>query len=171
LRAHFYGDRYATGLVVEGRWSRWLSQVAGEPVRLVRATGPLGGYDLHAVSLLSAASVRALTDGTDHEPLDSRRFRMTITLDGVPAFAEDAWLGEPLRIGDAVVRVRSIVKRCAAVQKDPDGAAVRQDALRRIKEVRGTAMTPLGRGLPLGVYGDVEASGVVRVGDGVRLIG
>ncbi len=171
VRAHFFGDRYASGLVVEGPWSRYLSEIAGEPVRLVRATGPLGGFDLHPVSLLSDASVHALTDDTGGDPLDSRRFRMTITIDGVPAFAEDTWLGRALRIGESVVRVTSLVRRCAAVQKDPDGAGRRQDALRRIKEVRGTVTTPLGRGLALGVYGDVEEAGVVEIGDSVRVVG
>ena len=170
VRAHFFGDRYASGLVVEGPWSRYLSEIAGEPVRLVRATGPLGGFDLHPVSLLSEASVRALTDDTADGPLDSRRFRMTITIDGVPAFSEDGWLGEALRLGDAVVRVTSRVRRCAAVQKDPDGAERRQDALRRIKDVRGTVTTPLGRGLALGVYGDVEEAGVIQVGDVVQVV-
>jgi uncharacterized protein len=170
VRAHFFGDRYASGLVVEGPWSRFLSEIAGEPVRLVRATGPLGGFDLHPVSLLSGASVRALTDDTGDGPLDSRRFRMTITIDGVPAFTEDTWLGRALRVGDSVVRVTSLVRRCAAVQKDPDGAERRQDALRRIKDVRGAVTTPLGRGLALGVYGDVEEAGSVQVGDVVRLV-
>lgn len=167
-RTHFFGDRYASGLVVGGAWDQVLSEIAGEPVRLVRATSPLGGFDLHPVSLLSGASVRALTDDTADEPLDSRRFRMTITIDGVPAFTEDTWLGQALHIGDSVVRVTSLVRRCAAVQKDPDGAEVRQDALRRIKDVRGTVTTPLGRGLALGVYGDVEEAGLVQVGDLVR---
>ena len=170
VRAHFFGDRYASGLVVEGPWTRLLSEIAGEPVRLVRATSPLGGFDLHPVSLLSGASVRALTDDAGDEPLDSRRFRMTITIDGVPAFTEDTWLGRQLSVGDSVVRVTSLVRRCAAVQKDPDGAEGRQDALRRIKSVRGTVMTPLGRGLTLGVYGDVEEPGLIQVGDVVRLV-
>ena len=169
VQAHFFGDRHASGRLVQGHWNQLLSEVAGEPVRLVRATGPLGGFDLHPVSLLAAASVRALTDGSGGDPLDSRRFRMTVTVEGVPAFGEDAWLGSALSIGDSLVRVTSRVRRCAAVQKDPDGAEVAGDALRRIKQVRGTAITPLGRGLCLGVYGDVERRGSVRVGDPVRL--
>ena len=171
VRAHFFAERYASGRVVQGPWSRFLSEIAGDPVRLVRATGPLGGFDVHPVSLLSGASVRALTDDARDEPLDSRRFRMTISIEGVPAFTEDAWLGQALHIGSSVVRVTSSVRRCAAVQKDPDGAEGRQDALRRIKEVRGTMTTPLGRGLHLGVYGDVERSGLVQLGDTVRLVG
>jgi uncharacterized protein len=170
VRAHFFGDRHASGQLVRGPWSRFLSEVAGEPVRLVRATGPLGGFDVHSVSLLTGASVRALTDNSRSDPLDARRFRMTITIEGVPAFGEDTWLGSALRIGDSLVRVTSRVRRCAAVQKDPDGAEGAEDALRRIKQVRGTATTPLGRGLCLGVYGDVERSGSVQVGDSVRRI-
>ena len=169
-RAHFFGDRHASGLLVQGPWNRFLSGVAGEPVRLVRATGQLGGFDVHPVSLLAGASVRALTDDSRGDPLDARRFRMTITVEGVPAFGEDAWLGSALRIGDCLVRVTSRVRRCAAVQKDPDGAEGAEDALRRIKQVRGTATTPLGRGLCLGVYGDVEQGGSVQVGDRVRRI-
>jgi uncharacterized protein len=169
-RAHFFAERYARGRIVRGPWNRFLSELAGEPVRLVRATGPLGGFDVHPVSLLSGASVRALTEDTPARPLDSRRFRMTVTVDGVPAFTEDAWRGKALRIGDAVVRVTSPIRRCAAVQKDPDGAEERENALRRIKAVRGTMTSPLGRGLHLGVYADVEQSGYVRVGDEVATV-
>jgi uncharacterized protein YcbX len=166
-QAHFFGDRHASGRLVRGPWNRFLSEIAGQPVRLVRATGPLGGFDVHPVSLLAGASVRALTDSS-RDPLDGRRFRMTITVEGVPAFGEDAWLGSALRIGESIVRVTSRVRRCAAVQKDPDGAEGGEDPLRRIKQVRGTATTPLGRGLCLGVYGDVERSGAVRLEDSVR---
>lgn len=171
VRAHFFADRYATGRIVLGRWSGFLSQIAGRPVRLARAVGPLGGFDVHPLSMVSEGSVLALTDDAGGVPLDGRRFRMTVTVAGVPAFAEDDWLGEALCVGDAVVRVTSQVRRCAAVQKDPDGGRTRGNALRRIKEVRGTTTTGSGRGLHLGVYADVERSGRVRVGDGVRLAG
>jgi hypothetical protein len=57
------------------------------------------------------------------------------------------------------------------VQKDPDGADRRVDALRRIREVRGTGAAATGCGLLLGVYGDVEEAGPVRVGDPVTTIG
>lgn len=167
VRAHFFADRYATGHVVKGPWSDLLSEIAGERIRLVRASGPLGGFDVHPVSLLAGASVRALTDADGGEPLDARQFRMTITVEGVPAFAEDTWLGQTIRIGESVVRVTSQVRRCAAVQKDPEGAGEGRDALRRIKEVRGTATSADGRGLHLGVYGDVLHSGPVHVGDRV----
>ena len=168
VRAHFFADRYATGHVVTGPWSRVLSQIAGRPVRLVRAADPLGGYDLHRVSLASEASVRALDDGADGAPLDGRRFRMTVMIRGVPPFTEDTWQDGLVQVGESVVRVEVPVRRCAAVQKHPDGLESRDDPLRRIQEVRGPTTSRHGRGLHLGVYGEVVRPGLVRVGDAVQ---
>ena len=169
VEAHFFADRHASGRLVQGRWSAILSEIAGQQVQLVRATGPLGGFDVHPVSLLAGASIRALTPYPHDHVLDNRRFRMTITVEGVPPFTEDTWLGQRLHVGGAVIRPTTPVVRCAAVQKDPDGGAQRDgNPLRRIKEVRGTATTAHGRGLHLGVYAEVEQSGSVRLGDPVR---
>jgi uncharacterized protein len=168
VRAHFFADRYATGHVVPGPWSGVLSEIAGRPIRLVRAADPLGGYDVHRVSLASEASVGALID-VDQSALDDRRFRMTITIQGVPPFTEDTWTDRLVHAGASVVRVEVPIRRCAAVQKHPDGLESRVDPLRRIKEVRGPMTSRNGRGLHLGVYGEVVRPGLVRVGDAVRL--
>jgi len=135
-RAHFFAERYASGQIVQGPWSQFLSEIAREPVPLVRATGPLGGFDVHPVSLLSGASVRALTDDTADEPLDSRRFRMTITVEGVPAFTEDAWLGKALRIGHSVVRMTSPIRRCA---RSAEGSGWRRGTPERVATHQGGA--------------------------------
>ncbi len=168
VRAHFFGDRYATGVLVSGPWGRLLSDIAGQPLRLVRARDPLGGYDVHRVSLMSEASAWALGRETDDAPLDSRRFRMTLTVGGVPPFTEDGWVNDVTQVGDSVVRFEKPVRRCAAIQKHPDGLENQVDPLRRIKEVRGAATSDSGRGLHLGVYGEVVEPGLVRVGDEVR---
>jgi hypothetical protein len=45
-----------------------------------------------------------LTDGTCvGGPVDGRRFRMTFTLSGAQEHEEDTWIGQHVRIGDAVV--------------------------------------------------------------------
>jgi uncharacterized protein YcbX len=168
VRAHFFADRYATGHVVPGPWSQVLSEIAGQRIRLVRAADPLGGYDVHRVSLASEASVAALTDDVEESALDGRRFRMTITIEGVPPFQEDTWTDRPVELGETVVRFEVPIRRCAAVQKHPEGLASRVDPLRRIKEVRGPMTSRNGRGLHLGVYGEVVRPGLVRVGDAVR---
>ena len=168
VRAHFFGDRYVTGHLVPGPWSALLSDLAGRAVRLVRAADPIGGYDVHPFTLVSEASVRALGREGDGTPLDVRRFRMTVTVEGVAAFEEDTWRDRLLTIGQCVVRVGGPVKRCAAVQRHPEGGEVATNALRMIKDVRGVSTSELGRGLVLGVYGEVEEPGLVRVGDPVR---
>jgi hypothetical protein len=60
------------------------------------------------------------------------------------------------------------MRRCAAVQKHPDGLESRVDPLRRIKEMRGSMTSRNGRRLHLGVYGEIVRPGLVRVRDAVR---
>jgi MOSC domain-containing protein len=166
VRAHFFADRYATGHVVPGPWSGLLSDIAGRPVHLVRASDPLGGYDVARMSLISEASVDALCH--EHGALDVRQFRMTLTVAGVPAFAEDAWVNSCVQVGECVVRVVGPVRRCAAVKRHPEGGGPVTDPLPLIKKVRGVTNGPAGKGLHLGVYAEVEVPGVVTVGDAVR---
>lgn len=160
VRAHLFGDRYVDGHRVEGPWEEFLSGLAGVPVRLVRADVPSGGYDVHPVTLMSEASVRALSD-PGSAPLDPRLFRMLVTFDGVAGFAEDGWQGAELRLGSAVLRVGGPVPRCAGVQRDPDGTGAKVDALQRIHRVRGRGPSELGRSLTLGVYAEVLQPGTV----------
>jgi uncharacterized protein YcbX len=173
IRVHFFGERYGIGQVVSGGWSELLSDLAGERVRLVRTSGPLGGYDVHPVTVVSEASVAALGEDADGGPMDGRRFRMTMTLAGLAAFGEDALKEHRVAVGSAgcALLMGGPVKRCAAVQRHPTGVPVRLNALRRINEVRGVAPSELGRGLNLGVYAAVASPGQVRLGDAVRLGG
>jgi uncharacterized protein YcbX len=113
--------------------------------------------------------VAELGHEADGSPLDVRRFRMTVTVDGVAPFAEDGWQGRSLTLGDATLRVGGPVKRCAAVQQDPDGAETKVNALRLINDRRGTGPSELGSGLLLGVYAHVLRPGAVRVGDRANL--
>jgi uncharacterized protein len=168
--AHFFGDRHVTGEVTKGPWSDLLSDISGEPLRLVRATGPLGGYDVHPISVVADASIKALTEDRRTPALDGRRFRMTVTLEGLPPFCEDSWVGELVSMGESMIRITTAVGRCAAVRRDPAGLDDGPDPLRLIKETRGTATTSSGRGLHLGVYADVVRAGLVRCGDSVRLV-
>jgi uncharacterized protein YcbX len=169
VRGHLFGDRYANGRLVGGVWDGWISELAGQHLRLVLIDDQRGGYDVHPVTLVSEASVTALGHEDDGGPLDVRRFRMTVTVDGVPAFAEDGWQGATLNLGETVLRVGGPVKRCAAIQKHPDGAETHVNALRLINDRRGTGDSEEGRGLLLGVYAHVLQPGPVRVGDRAAL--
>ena len=117
----FFG-RPVAGRLVVGPWSEALSGLAGRSLRLVRTEEPGHGADRGGragVSLVGTASLEALANAAGVERVDGRRFRMLFGVDGMPAHAEDEWIGRRLHIGDAVVRLRGNVGRCAVTTQDP----------------------------------------------------
>ena len=168
--AVFYGyERPAR--VVLGAYAEALSQAAGQPLTLVRMTEEGSGLDRAdeggSVSIQSSAGLRSMADavGLD-EPLDGRRIRMTFTVDGVDAHAEDGWLGRPVRIGEAVVRPGGNIGRCAVTTQDPDTGIRSLDTLKLLAETRGHL--PTTEPLPFGVWAEVIVPGRVRTGDPVE---
>ena len=131
-----------------------------------RRTGPRRRPRRSAgVSLVGTASLEALANAAGVERVDGRRFRMLFGVDGVPAHAEDAWIGRRLGIGDAVVRLRGNVGRCAVTTQNPDTGVPDLDTLRALGEYRGDVETS--EPLPMGVWGEVVEPGRVRLGDPV----
>ncbi len=100
-------------------------------------------------------------------PVDGRRFRMLFGIEGVPAHAEDDWVGYRVRIGDAVVRPLSETGRCLITSQDPDTGVPDMDMLGWVREHRPD---DTGEPLPFGVHGSVASPGTVRVGDPVELV-
>jgi len=162
----FY-DRAASGRLVEGPWSRALSEFAGRELRLARTDEPGAAVDRSdgAVSIVSDESVDELGRRAGVDEPDARRFRMLIGIAGGAPHEEDSWVGRDVAIGDAVVRVQEQVARCAITTKNPDTGARDLDTLRVIKEYRGQRN---GRHLDFGVYGSVLRPGRVRAGDPVE---
>ena len=167
--ADFSGGRKVAGAVVEGPWNKVLSDAAGEPVRLVRASEPGAGHDEHPVTLLGEESVAELARQSGAGSVDARRFRMLISFCGLPAHIEDSWQGQTIGMGEAVVRVGGPVPRCAATTRDPDRGVRDLPMVRMIRSYRGVQVNESGRGVNFGVYADVAAEGVVRVGDPLRV--
>jgi uncharacterized protein YcbX len=161
----FYG-RPVRGRVVEGAWAEAISRFAGRPLRLVRCDEPGAGVDrgLGTVTMLSDASLDALAKQAEIDGVDGRRFRMLIGIAGCEPHEEDAWLGGLVRVGEAVVRLHEQVARCAITTQNPDSGVPDFDTLREIKQYRGMR----GKEIDFGVFGEVETSGRVRVGDAVE---
>lgn len=158
METTFFG-RSRSARPVVGPFSDAISTAVGRSLTLVEPEQPAmdrgrGG----AISLLSAASC----DG-----FDARRFRMLLGVEGVPAHAEDAWIGGRVRVGDAVVRPRSGTGRCLVTSQDPDTGVADMDMLSWIREHRPD---DLGEPLPFGVHGPVAEPGTVRLGDPVELL-
>jgi uncharacterized protein YcbX len=164
VRAHFYDDRYCDGWTTAGPFDAWLSDLAGEPVRLVRADGPSAGVDVAPLSLVSEATLAAIEVPEDGPRTDARRFRLNLTvrtLTGRP-YDEDGWAGATVSVGGAVLRLGGPIPRCAAVQHHPTSGDRGTNVLKRIFEQRGRSTT---NPLDLGVYAEVLTEGRVAVGD------
>ena len=156
------GSLDITGRVVEGAWEEPLSELAGHPVRLVRADDIGAGLN-EPVTVVSDGSLDRLARQAGEDKIDSRRFRMLFELTGCEANEEDTWDGRSFSVGEAVVRVGGPVDRCAVTTRDPDTGERDLDTLRLIKSYRGQRESD--GAILFGVYGSVVEPGRVRVGD------
>jgi MOSC domain-containing protein len=154
------------GMIVDGPWAAELSDLTGVPMRLMRAVGG-AAQDSNPMSLLSRASVEELSSRAGlPEPLDPRRFRNTLLLEGIEAHEEDAWVGREVRAGTAVLRVVERDQRCSLITKNPDSGERDLDTLRVLASYRRQEDGEV----CLGVYADVVRPGDVAVGDTIEPI-
>jgi uncharacterized protein len=169
LTTVFFG-RPVSGRLVEGPFSEAISRFAGKPLRLVRPDRPADAVDrgdAGPVTLVTAAALGAIAGAAGCDgPLDARRFRMLLGVGGLPAHAEDAWLGRSVRVGEAVVEPLGHVGRCTITSQDPDTGVRDVDTLSAIRDYRGGFEST--EPLPFGVHGRVLTPGTVRVGDHVE---
>ena len=118
-----------------------------------------------SISVVSGGTLDRLAREAGKERIDGRRFRMLFGINGVDAHEEDGWLGRRVSVGNAVVRLRAVVGRCAVTTQDPDTGVPDLDTLRILAGYRPSdGEEPL----PLGVWGSVEEPGRVRTGDRVE---
>jgi hypothetical protein len=160
--------RPVPGRFLVGPLSAAISVYVGRPLRLVRADLEGDGSDVHRLSLISLASVRDLGARNDRPGLDPLRFRIDLELDGCEPYQEDTWEGMAVRIGDAVVRVLGPIPRCVVTTQDPATGLKDFDTLKRIVGYR-PLMQP--RGVPFGMYAEVERPGRITIGDPVEPLG
>jgi uncharacterized protein YcbX len=168
----FYG-RPVVGNYVEGPWSEALSAWAGRPLRLVQSPSGLAVDRVRGhVSLISTASLAELgQEGEQSEPVDGRRFRMLFELDGCKPHEEDDWVKQYLRIGEALIRIRGDVGRCAITTQNPETGEPDFDTLRTISSYRAFTKNETGqRHIPFGIYGEVTEPGRVTIGDAVEVV-
>jgi uncharacterized protein YcbX len=164
VEARFF-SRIASGVLVEGPWAEALSSYLGQPVRLVDAGSAVDRGPGGAASLISRASLARLASVAGAGSIDSRRFRMLVEIDGVAAHAEDGWVGQAVRLGEAGVRFGGNVGRCLVTSRHPDTGNIDVPTLDLLGEYRrGLEST---EPLPFGIYGEVVRPGPVRVGDAV----
>jgi uncharacterized protein len=143
-----------------------LSEFAGMELTMVRADPALTASDRGpggVVSLLSRGSLEHLSELAE-ENVDGRRFRMLFEVDGLDAHAEDAFVGQRVRIGTALVEFAGHVGRCLVTSMDPDTGEMTLPTLELLRYRKGLTTT---EPLAFGIYGGVLEPGVVRIGDRV----
>lgn len=70
------------------------------------------------VTILNLASVASLEEALG-APVDERRFRGNVVLEGLEPWAELAWEGRTLALGSARLHVSGVIVRCQATHTDP----------------------------------------------------
>jgi uncharacterized protein YcbX len=166
LDAIFFGEA-RSARPVRGPWSEALSAWSGHPLRLVHMRPGEGPDRGPTATLVSTAALAELARvGGDETPLDRRRFRMSFGVDGIPAYAEDGWIGREVRVGEALIRVAGNVGRCAVTTQDPDTGRPSWDTLHALQHSRGHL--PSSEPLPFGVWAEILVGGPIRVGDPIE---
>jgi uncharacterized protein YcbX len=157
---HAYDGRELPGRVVDGALAAAVSEHLGKPVRLLALDPRTQGADDFPVSMMSTASLHALSrhlgSGTD-----GRRFRMTLTIDGVEPWEEHGWSGREVAVGEALLRVVDPVPRCVVTTRDPDDGRRDAPVLKALAQLRGKD------DVTFGVWCEVLRPGTVRRGDAV----
>ncbi len=171
IRVAIYGHE-APGHLVEGPWTAALTEQLGRTVRLVRLDEPGNGYDRAderaGATLLSLASLERLADEAGVEgPVDPRRFRMLIGIDGATAHEEDGWIGRRVRVGKAVVVPGGNVGRCRVTTLDPDTGTRDLETLDVLARYRRDV--PSTEPLSFGIWARVERAGGVALGDEIAV--
>lgn len=170
-----YGDRVQTlfhshprrARLVEGPWSGALSEFFGAELRVVEDGSAVDRGRKAGVSLFSRGSLRRLAEVAESDPVDGRRFRMLIEIDGVARHQEDRWVGRRVRIGDARLEMHGHVGRCMVTTRNPESGEVDFQTLHALATYRRDEESD--EPLPFGVYGEVLEGGVVKLGDPVAL--
>jgi hypothetical protein len=158
-----YEGRELRGRRVDGPLAAALSEHLGRRVRLLARDPGVTGADDFPVTLMSVASLHALAPAAGGVP-DPRRFRMTLTVDGIEAWEEESWKGRELAVGDAILRVDAPVPRCVVTTRSPDTGRRDVPILKALAELRGKQR------VDFGVWCEVSAPGTVRRGDAVALV-
>ncbi len=110
---------------------------------------------LHIINLASLRELERVVG----RPVDRRRFRANVYIDGVPPWAEFQWLGQRVRIGGIEVEGFRRTGRCEATNVDPVTAQRDMTVPALLQRTWGHA--------DFGIYAKVVSGGSVSVGDAI----
>lgn len=117
--------------------------------------------DTASILIITESSIQYLENVWGHA-LDKRRFRANLIVmlyDDIP-FMESEWVHQQLHIGSVALKVDEPCKRCTMITMDPDNYQKDNTLLKLLHEERNSMF---------GMYASVVSTGVIRVGDTIRL--
>ena len=156
-----YEGREIPGWIIPGRLGAALSGYLGRPVHLFKRAPEHLGHDDQPVSLMSEASLQALAAEFNGEAPDPRRFRMTITITGTDPWAEHAWRGQEVTIGEVILRVVAPVPRCVVTTRNPESGVADARILHALARLRGK------NDITFGVWCEILRPGRICIGNAV----
>ncbi|MDB5902416.1 MAG: Sulfurase [Betaproteobacteria bacterium] len=117
------------------------------------------------ITLHSRESLAAVAGALGDPALDELRFRSNIAIDGVGAWAEQAWIGRRLRIGGVEFDVVKPKVRCLATHANPRTGERDLPVMQTLVSAFGQAQPTFGIGLV--THG---AAGTIGEGDRVEIV-
>lgn len=144
----------------------WLAPIYPDhrrpPARLV-ASPPEGMSDapFPSVSILGLSALRALSQKAGR-PLDPRRFRGNLWIEGLAPWEEFDLVGRTIRIGEAVLDVTERITRCRATEANPETGRRDVNLLDVLDEGWGHT--------DFGVYARVTQGGEIAPGAAVEVV-
>ncbi|MEU9918578.1 MOSC domain-containing protein [Streptomyces sp. NPDC051001] len=137
------------------RIQQWFGS-PGRTAHLVSSGSHLWDFADAPISIINLATVHDIAR-VAKTPLDPRRFRANLYVDGLPPWAEFGLLGTRLRIGEVDLEVLRPIERCRATAVDPATGNT---------EVNVPGILASHFGHPYcGVYAQVRTPGSLKVGD------
>jgi len=110
--------------LLEQFFAAYLAGIVPGMPRLVEArTGAFGDSEEPSLILLNLASLRDVEERVAKQPIDPRRIRANLLIDGLDPWVERSWIGKTLTIGSATLQVVETVDCRPANDVNPDGGA------------------------------------------------
>jgi hypothetical protein len=173
------------GALVDEIADKWISTVLGRTAHLLwlddptrRRINPDYSLDTDRVSfadgypvlLANEASLDVLNDWLFEAqslegPLPMTRFRPNIVIGGAVPWAEDAWTGRRVRVGDVVFRVPKPCDRCVVTTTDQETGERGHEPLRTLARYRN-----VDQGLMFATNLIPDGVGTIRLGDEVTAL-
>lgn len=148
--------------MIEDFFAAFMGRNGAQKPKLVGA--PEGAmYSDHKVPVVSVHNMASLRDleRVTGAPIDPRRFRANVWIDGAGPWDEFSWIGKEIALGPVRLRIKERIDRCAATTVNPDTGARDMNIPRALSQGFGH--------VDFGVFADVVAGGTVTVGDEVIL--